>query len=157
MKPEQDLGKLLTRKGLTVATAESCTGGLVAHRITNVSGSSNYFERGFVVYSNQAKNELLGVGLRLLKKHGAVSKEVVRAMAVGAKKASGASVGLGVTGIAGPISDESKKPVGLVYMAACGPKGSILLEKHNFKGTRLQVKKQSAEAALKLLLKAVKG
>jgi nicotinamide-nucleotide amidase len=152
---ERKIGRLLTRRRLTLAIAESCTGGLVAHRITNVPGSSNYFERGFTTYSNRSKTELLGVEARLLEAHGAVSSQVACAMATGAKKASGASLGLGVTGIAGPVSDESRKPVGLVYIAVCDPADSVLVEKHNFKGTRLQIKKQSSEAALSLLKKVI--
>jgi nicotinamide-nucleotide amidase len=155
MKPERDIGALLTRLGLTLATAESCTGGLISHRITNIPGSSNYFERGFVVYSNRAKTELLGVASEAIRKHGAVSREVAEAMAIGAKEASGADCTLSVTGIAGPVSDESKKPVGLVYIAICGPDGSIRVKKYNFGGTRLQIKKQSADAALRALLETV--
>ncbi len=156
MKPEHELGALLTRLGLTLAVAESCTGGLVAHRITNVSGSSNYFERGFVAYSNRSKTELLGVRAGLIRKHGAVSRPVACSMAAGAKKAAGASVGLGVTGIAGPTGGGPKKPVGLVYIAVCAPDGSVRAKKYNFKGTRLQVKRQSAEAALELLIQTLK-
>ena len=156
MKNEREIGRLLVRRNLTLATAESCTGGLIAHRITNVPGSSDYFERGFITYSNRSKTELLGIEPRLLSRHGAVSRPVAREMAVGARRASGASVGLGVTGIAGPVSDESKKPVGLVYIAVCGPDGSTLIEKCHFTGTRVQIKKQSAEAALSLLIEALR-
>jgi nicotinamide-nucleotide amidase len=155
MTKEQKVGRLLMKDSLTLAIAESCTGGLIAHRVTNAPGSSNYFERGFVVYSNRSKTELLGVSSGLLDKHGAVSQQVARAMAIGAKRASGASVALAVTGIAGPVSDESKKPVGLVYIAVCDPTGSIRVEKHRFKGTRLQIKKQSTEAALALLIEQI--
>lgn len=157
MKPEIEIKRLLIRSGLTVAIAESCTGGLIAHRVTNVPGSSNYFERGFIVYSNRSKTEVLGVNSRLIEEHGAVSRHVARAMAIGAKKASGARLGLGVTGIAGPVSDESEKPVGIVYIAVCAPDGSINSEKHSFQGTRLQVKKQSADAALALLVDTLKS
>ena len=156
MNLERTIGKILTQTGLTLAVAESCTGGLIAHRITNVPGSSNYFERGFVAYSNRSKIEVLGVKSLLIETHGAVSRQVARAMAVGAKEVSNASIGLGVTGIAGPISDESKKPVGLIYVAVCDPADSVIIEKHNFSGTRFQIKKQSADAALALLVKAVK-
>jgi nicotinamide-nucleotide amidase len=156
MKPEREIGILLRRGGLTLATAESCTGGLIAHRITNVPGSSEYFERGFVVYSNRSKTELLDVKPALIKRHGAVSSEVARAMAAGARAASGASYGLAVTGIAGPVTDESQKPVGLVYIAVCDRGGSAAVERRHFGGTRLQIKKQSAEAALALLLKRIR-
>jgi PncC family amidohydrolase len=156
MKPEREIGRLLTDRGLTLATAESCTGGLIAHKITNVPGSSNYFERGFIVYSNESKTELLGVKPGAIKRFGAVSREVARAMAVGAKEASGANFGLAVTGIAGPTADESKKPVGLVCIAVCAPDGSVAVEEHHFKGTRIQIKKQSAEGALRLLIRNIK-
>jgi nicotinamide-nucleotide amidase len=165
MKLEREIGRLLIRKGLTLATAESCTGGLIAHRITGVPGSSAYFERGFVVYSNRSKIEELGVKAATIKRCGAVSPEVVRAMAEGAREAAGAGCAIAVTGIAGPISDESEKPVGLVYIAACvaaragggSSRNPVAVEKHNFKGTRLQIKKQSAEAALALLLKVLRA
>jgi nicotinamide-nucleotide amidase len=152
MKPEREARKLLLRRGLTLAIAESCTGGLIAHRITSVPGSSGYFDRGFIAYSNRSKTELLGVKASLIKRCGAVSREVAQAMAEGARTASGASVGLAVTGIAGPISDESQKPVGLVYTAASMADGSAVVEKHRFSGTRLQIKRQSASAALALLV-----
>jgi nicotinamide-nucleotide amidase len=152
MKPEREAGKLLIRRGLTLATAESCTGGLIAHRITNVPGSSGYFDRGFIVYTNTAKVELLGVKASLIERRGAVSREVAQAMAEGARTASGAGVGLGVTGIAGPISDDSRKPVGLVYIAVSVAGGSAATREHRFSGTRLQIKRQSADAALALLV-----
>lgn len=155
MNIERKLGSLLIKHKLTLAVAESCTGGLIAHRITNVPGSSNYFERGIVAYSNRSKIEVLGVKPELLNRHGAVSRQVARAMAVGARNVSGASVGLAVTGIAGPVSDESHKPIGLVYIAVCNPAGSVSVEEHRFEGTRLQIKKKTAEAALLLLIKAV--
>jgi nicotinamide-nucleotide amidase len=155
--PERELGKLLSARKLTLAVAESCTGGLISHRITNIPGSSNYFERGFVVYSNRSKIELLGVKPELIAAHGAVSAHVAHAMASGAQKAAGADFGLGVTGIAGPVSDESKKTVGLVYVAVCSPDGSVRARKYNFNGARLQIKKQSADAAFRLLLESIKA
>lgn len=157
MKPEREIGKLLTLHGRTLATAESCTGGLIAHRITNVPGSSNYFERGFVAYSNPSKTELLGIKPQLIQKHGAVSSAVARSMAAGAREQAGADFGLAVTGIAGPVTDESTKSVGLVYIAACGPDGPVRSKRYNFKGTRLQIKNQSADAALELLLATIKS
>lgn len=155
MKPERTIAGLLGSRGLTLAVAESCTGGLIAHRITNVPGSSNYFDRGFVVYSNRAKTEALGVSPSLIEKHGAVSAEVARAMALGARKASGADAALAVTGIAGPVSDDSQKPAGLVYIAACCAEGEVAIEEHRFEGTRLRIKKQSADAALRLLARTL--
>ncbi len=157
MKPEHEIGKLLKERGLTLATAESCTGGLIAHRITNVPGSSAYFERGFITYSNRSKTELLGIEPSLLERYGAVSGEVAEAMAAGARNASGAGIGLAVTGIAGPVSDESKKPVGLVYIAVSPEDGTAVVHENNFKGPRLKIKNQSAEAALALLLQTLKS
>ena len=145
------------RRGLTLVTAESCTGGLIAHRITNVPGSSGYFDRGFIVYSNNSKTELLGVKTSLIKRCGAVSREVAQAMAEGARTASGAGVGLAVTGIAGPVSDESQKPVGLVYIAVSIANSTAAVREHRFSGTRLQIKKQSAGAALALLIETLEA
>lgn len=151
MKIERQIGALLTKAGLTLAVAESCTGGLISHQITNVPGSSNYFERGFITYSNRAKTELLGVEPELIERYGAVSPEVAREMAIGARMAAGTDIGIGITGIAGPVSDDSRKPVGLVYIAACSLDGSVQVQQHNFTGTRLRIKKLSAKAALDLL------
>jgi nicotinamide-nucleotide amidase len=156
MKPEREIGILLRKSRRILATAESCTGGLVAHRITNIPGSSDYFERGYVVYSNKSKTDLLGVDAGLIRKYGAVSEEVARAMAEGARKVSGADFAVGITGIAGPARDQSNKPVGLVYIAVCGPNGKVWVEEHRFKGTRLQIKKQSAERAFQMLRQELK-
>ena len=147
MKIEREIGRLLRQTRKTLATAESCTGGLIAHRITNIPGSSDYFERGYVVYSNRSKSELLGIEPELIRRHGAVSPEVAGAMAEGARRGSGADYTVGVTGIAGPTRDASTKPVGLVYISVSGPEG-VRVEEHHFRGTRLQVKRQSAERAL---------
>lgn len=155
MKLERKLGKALAERGLTIAVAESCTGGLITHLITNVPGSSNYFERGFVVYSNRSKEELLGVKPETLRRYGAVSRQAAREMAAGARNVSGANIALAVTGIAGPISDDSKKPVGLVYLSICCDDGSVRVQKHIYSGSRLQVKKQSARDALELVLKSI--
>jgi PncC family amidohydrolase len=156
MKPEREIGIILRKAGRRLVTAESCTGGLIAHRITNVPGSSDYFERGYVVYSNKSKTELLGVGADLLGRVGAVSAEVALAMAEGACRVSGAGVCVAVTGIAGPTRDQSAKPVGLVYIAVCGQEG-VRVEEHHFRGSRLQVKKQSAERALQMLREFLVG
>ncbi len=155
MKLERKLGKALAKRGLTIAVAESCTGGLITHLITNVPGSSSYFERGFVVYSNRSKEEVLGVKPETLRRYGAVSRQAAREMAAGARNVSGANIALAVTGIAGPISDDSKKPVGLVYLSICRDDGSVRVQKHIYSGSRLQVKKQSARAALELVLKSI--
>ena len=139
------------RAGVHVATAESCTGGLIAACLTEVPGSSDVFERGFVTYSNVAKQELLKVPADLLQKHGAVSPHVARAMAVGALQHSRADLAVSVTGIAGPEGGTSTKPVGLVYLAACRRGGEPTVERHNFAGDRQAVRRATVEAAFLLL------
>ena len=114
---EEKVGQLLTDKSMTLATAESCTGGLIGHRITQISGSSNYFKEGFVVYSNDAKVFRLGVVQKTLEKYGAVSEPVARMMAEGVCRVSGADIGVSVTGIAGPTGGSEEKPVGLTFIA----------------------------------------
>lgn len=151
---EEWLGPELTRRKWRLATAESCTGGLVAHRITNVSGSSVYFDRGLITYSNEAKMELLGVPAEVLAAHGAVSGPCARAMAEGARRAAGCEAGLSVTGIAGPTGGTPQKPVGTVFMAVALPSGTRCRE-HHFQGARAEIKEQTAEAALRLLREAL--
>ncbi|MGH6933156.1 MAG: CinA family protein [Dongiaceae bacterium] len=139
------------RAGLRIATAESCTGGLVAACLTEIAGSSDVVERGFVTYSNDAKMELLGVDHGLLAKHGAVSAHVARAMAAGALARSRADAAVSVTGIAGPAGGTPGKPVGLVYFA-CARKGhEIIVERLQFSGDRQAIRRASVEAALDLL------
>ena len=148
------VGRLLLERGLTVSMAESCTGGLVGHRLTNIAGSSRYVERGVVVYSNQAKEELLGVPAELLRAHGAVSAPVAEAMAAGICRISGSACGVAVTGIAGPDGGTPAKPVGTVFIAAAtpGPDGSrIQVRRFRFPGGREAVKWQSSQAALDML------
>lgn len=134
-----------------LATAESCTGGLIAGACTDLSGSSNWFERGFVTYSNTAKNELLGVDMALIKQHGAVSEEVARAMAVGALARSRAQVAVAVTGVAGPTGGTPDKPVGLVWFGL-GLPGRVLTEKMNFLGDRAAVRAATVQHALRRLV-----
>jgi nicotinamide-nucleotide amidase len=134
----------------TVATAESCTGGGVAARLTSVAGSSNYFLGGIVAYSNEAKESLLGVSSETLATRGAVSAECAREMAEGARRAFGASFGVSTTGIAGPSGATERKPVGLVYIALAGPDG-ISVEEFHFPGGRAVVTDAATEAALLLL------
>lgn len=112
-------------RGLTIATAESCTGGMVAMNLTAIAGSSDVFDRGFVTYSNTAKTELIGVPPRLLVAHGAVSAEVAAAMAEGSLQASGASLAVAITGVAGPGGGSAEKPVGLVHLAAASRDGQV--------------------------------
>jgi PncC family amidohydrolase len=151
MKVEQAIGALLVEQGLTLATAESCTGGLVAHRITNVPGSSTYYLGGFIAYANEAKEALLGVRHETLLAHGAVSEETAREMARGARQRIGAAIGVSVTGIAGPTGGTPDKPVGLVYIALSTSEAE-LCEHHIWQGNRLKNKEQSAQAALQLVL-----
>jgi len=143
-------GRLLLKRKKTLAVAESCTGGLISHRITNVSGSSKYFRMGLVAYGNEVKLARLGVPSSTLKKRGAVSGPVALAMANGIKKVSASDIGIGVTGIAGPAGGTAKKPVGLVYMALVSGK-KWLVKKYFFLGGRGDVKHQAACAALDLL------
>ena len=144
------VGRLLVERGLTLSVAESCTGGLLAHRLTNVPGSSGYFDRGVVVYSNDAKEQLLGVPKALLRAHGAVSAPVAEAMARGICAASTSPCGLAVTGIAGPDGGTPDKPVGTVFVAAAAPAG-LEVRRFRFAGSREAVKWQSSQAALDLL------
>jgi nicotinamide-nucleotide amidase len=147
---EGAVGRMLTDRGLTLALAESCTGGLIGHRITQVSGSSAYFDRGLVVYSNRAKQSLLGVSADTLDRHGAVSGPCAEEMAEGARKNAGADLGLATTGVAGPTGGSPEKPVGTVYIALASDRGARS-EKFHFPGTRAQVKTLTAETALSLL------
>ena len=130
----EDLVRLLRARRATLVTAESCTGGLLAALVTEIPGSSHAFERGFVTYSNEAKSELLGVGLETLARHGAVSEETARAMAAGALERSSASLSVSITGIAGPGGGTAEKPVGLVFLACmrrAGPPDLSKLELGN--------------------------
>ena len=142
----------LQARGLTLATAESCTGGLIAGLLTEIAGSSDVVERGFVTYSNEAKEEMLGVARDLLVAHGAVSEPVAAAMAQGALAHSNAQVSVAVTGIAGPGGGSAEKPVGLVYIAAMREGGTAVVERHLFGDIgREQVRLATVEAALTLL------
>ena len=139
-------------KGLMIATAESCTGGLIAGLLTEIAGSSDVVDRGFVTYSNAAKEEMLGVARELLVAHGAVSEPVAAAMAQGALAHSNAQVSVAVTGIAGPGGGSAEKPVGLVYIAAMREGGTAVVERHLFGDIgREQVRLATVEAALTLL------
>ena len=157
MALEERIGILLVKEGLTLATAESCTGGLVAHRITNVPGSSAYFVGGVVAYANGAKEALLGVQAETLAAHGAVSEETAREMARGARQRLGADVAVAITGIAGPAGGTPDKPVGLTFVALSAPGVDAsapdidLVERHVWTGGRLENKEASAEAALRLV------
>jgi nicotinamide-nucleotide amidase len=145
-----NLSTLLIKNKFTIATAESCTGGLIAHSLTNISGSSTYFERGIVSYSNQAKQDLLSVPKQLLVDHGAVSEQVAKAMAEGVRVNSHVDIGLSTTGIAGPTGGSKDKPVGLVYIGL-STKEQTFAQKHIFSGDRIQNKQDFCHSALQLL------
>jgi PncC family amidohydrolase len=153
---EEEIGRLLADRGLTLTTAESCTGGLVAHRLTNVPGSSAYYLGGVVAYANQAKEEFLGVRYETLQARGAVSEETAREMARGARQRLGADLAVSVTGIAGPTGGTPEKPVGLVYVALSAPDSEIC-QRYVWQGDRLNNKEQSAEAALQLIWSYLQG
>jgi len=145
------LGLRLKRANASLATAESCTGGWVAQVVTSVAGSSDWFERGYVTYSNASKRELLGVKKKTLEKHGAVSEQTAREMARGALRRSRGDIAVAVTGIAGPGGGTAKKPVGTVcFSFAFGKK--IISETRRFRGNRAAVRRQSVVRALKGLL-----
>ena len=152
---EEVVAERLLAQGLTLALAESCTGGLICHRLTNISGSSGFLNRGYVVYSNQAKVEELGVNCATLEQFGAVSEQTAREMAKGARLAAKTDLGLAVTGIAGPTGGTPTKPVGLVYISLA-TSGDTMVERHLWKGTREQVKNRTALMALKLLWQTTK-
>lgn len=147
---EQLAAKLLQRQWM-LATAESCTGGLIAGACTDLSGSSNWFERGFVTYSNTAKSEQLGVPATLIDTHGAVSEDVARAMAAGALAHSHAQVAVAVTGVAGPTGGTAEKPVGLVWFGFALP-DRVLTEQMHFAGDRAAVRAATVRHALTRLL-----
>lgn len=147
---EEVVGRLLTRSRKTLAIAESCTGGLISSRITDVPGSSRYFKRGEVAYSNEVKVSELKMTPGSLKKYGAVSRQVAAQMAKNVREIAGTDYGLGVTGIAGPSGGTRSKPVGLVYIAVSGPKNTVC-RKFNFTGERKIIKFKTSQAALDLL------
>jgi len=151
---EHRISRLLEKRRLTLALAESCTGGLVSHRLTNVPGISRFLKCAIVAYSNDAKRRLLGVPVSLIRRHGAVSAEVAAAMASGALEAGRAQVALGITGIAGPAGGTKRKPVGLVYVGIATSRAAFARE-FRFGGGRTAVKSKSATAALRLLLQCL--
>jgi nicotinamide-nucleotide amidase len=147
----QKLAVALRQRGWRLATAESCTGGLIAAACTDLAGSSDWFERGFVTYSNAAKTELLGVPAELIAQHGAVSEPVARAMAAGAVAHSHAQVSVAVTGVAGPAGGSEDKPVGTVWLGWCVG-GQCSTERQRFAGDRAAVRAQTVTHALHRLL-----
>jgi len=146
------IGEQLKRRQATVTAAESCTGGWIAKVFTDISGSSTWFERGFVTYSNEAKQQMVGVQETTLQQHGAVSEQTVREMATGAAKAAAAEYAIAVSGIAGPEGGTPDKPVGTVWFAIVGPEGRVLAQRQIFAGDRDAVRRQSVAWALQTLL-----
>lgn len=153
---EEVVAKILTERELKIAVAESCTGGLISHRLTNINGSSNYYERGTVTYSNAAKVELLKVSEDVIAEKGAVSLDVARQMAEGIKAVSGVDIGLAVTGIMGPTGGTTGKPVGLVYIGLCDDKICTAKE-FRFGNDRLLNKERASQAALEMLRRHLLG
>lgn len=152
MRIEEKTARLLKAKNKTISVAESCTGGLLANKLTNIPGSTKYFKLGIVSYSNKSKTKLLKIPQNHFKKYGAVSKEIARQMAIGVRKIQKSYFGVGITGIAGPSGGTKVKPVGLVFIAVSTNRRT-LCEKYLFRGTRLQIKNKAANQALQLLLK----
>jgi PncC family amidohydrolase len=149
---ERQLYDLLTGRQLTLATAESCTGGLIGHLVTTVPGSSAYYLGGVIAYSNELKRAFLGVPASILETRGAVSRECAEAMARGIRERTAADIGISTTGIAGPTGATPTKPVGLVYIACASARG-VTCEEHRFQGDRLTTLRIAAEAALRLALR----
>ena len=146
------IGEQLKKQKATVTAAESCTGGWIAKVFTDISGSSAWFERGFVTYSNEAKQQMVGVQAETLTQHGAVSEETVREMAQGAAIAAAAQYAIAVSGIAGPDGGTLGKPVGTVWFAIAAPKGRVLARRQLFAGDRDAVRRQAVTWALQTLL-----
>lgn len=144
---------LCRRRQLTVAVAESCTGGLICAALTEISGASDVFTHGFITYANPAKTGMIDVPAQALNSYGAVSEPIARAMAEGARRASGASLAVSVTGIAGPGGETPGKKVGLVHMACASGSAETLHEEHHFQGTRGQIRLAATAAALTLLMR----
>lgn len=151
----QKVLEILARDGKTIVTAESCTGGLIAAALTDIPGASQAFYGGYVVYANAAKTRLIGVQPRLIRDYGAVSNQVARAMADGARNTAHADFAVAVTGIAGPEGGSEKKPVGLVYVAVSSELGTVVIE-HKFGDLgRDAIRKASVQAALDLVLQVL--
>jgi len=152
----EKISLILKDKKLTVASAESCSGGLIANTLTNISGSSEYFDRGVVTYTNNSKIELLNIPEEILNKYGAVSEQVAKAMAEAIRKKSNVDMGISTTGIAGPTGGTKEKPVGLVYIAL-STKDETFIKKFQFSGTRLENKESTCNAALQMLYDYLTG
>jgi nicotinamide-nucleotide amidase len=151
---EQIVSYLLQMRSMTLAVAESCTGGLLAERITSIGGSSRYFLGGAVVYSNELKTQFANVPKSMINQHGAVSRQVAAAMAEGIRKRCLSSYGIGITGVAGPTGGTEQKPVGLVYIALAGEEGTQVVER-NFIGDRKRIRQFASEQALEMIRRAL--
>ncbi len=151
----QELARVLIKNNWHLSTAESCTGGMVAASITELAGSSEWFERGYVTYSNQSKSEDIDVSKNLIEQHGAVSDQVARAMALGAKQNSGSDLSLSITGIAGPTGGSPEKPIGTVCFAWTLANDQIVSETKHFEGNRQQIRQQACDFSLRKLLSLV--
>lgn len=147
----EELVVKLSQRNLVISLAESCTGGMVSSYITAISGASKIFDRGFVTYSNLSKSEEIFVSEEILDEYGAVSKEVANEMSLGVLRKSSANIACSITGIAGPNSDTSNKPVGLVYISVVASKNSPIVMEYNFKGNRNEVREKTVAAALILI------
>lgn len=154
MQLEEKLAKTLINQQLTLSIAESCTGGLVSNRLTNIPGSSAFLHFSVIAYDNRAKTNILNVSLKTLKQYGAVSQQTARAMAQGIRKILKSDISLSITGIAGPSGGSPDKPVGTVFMAICF-RNKVIDYQFMFKGSRTSIKKQAAEKALNLLIHLV--
>lgn len=148
---EKEVAHQLTKKEKNIATAESCTGGFLAHRLTNIPGSTSYFERGLITYSSKAKTELLGVSRKLIEDHGTVSEETAREMAEKVREKASTDIGLATTGFLGPGGDDSGEPVGTVFVGLSHSDGTEVSEFH-FSGNRWEVKEQATEKALEMVI-----
>lgn len=159
MSKATDIAQLLIttarNQGLTLGVVESCTGGLLGGMLTSVAGSSKVFQGGLITYSNGLKRQLAAVPSALLNTHGAVSAEVAEAMASGGRRALAVNICIAITGIAGPASDSSEKPVGLVFIACAGPDAQKQLKQFNFTGSREAIREQAVTEALMMALEAV--
>ena len=147
---EEQIVALMREKNLTLAAAESCTGGMLSSRMIDVAGVSDVYKAGFVTYANEAKQKLIGVKEETLMKYGAVSEQTAREMVAGALRAAEADMAVAITGIAGPGGGTKEKPVGLVYIA-CGSTEDIVVERCLFDGSRSEIRQASAEHALEML------
>jgi len=156
MRLEKATGELLKKRGWTLSVAESCTGGLISDRITNVPGSSNYFEGGMITYSNESKAKHLGIPLDYIRRYGAVSRQVAKKMAQGVRKALHTTFGLSTTGVAGPTGGTKRSPIGRVFIGIADGKRTWV-RKLDLKGNRREIKEKAAQKSLEFLYERLAG